>query len=262
MQIEGISANNINSVDKTLNVIDCIFKEGEIAFIDINKKLGIPKATLHRILYSLEKGEFVQRNELTDKYSLGVKFIYYGETIKSQMTLIKITESILKDLAQSIDETVNIGILHNNSVLNILSVKGEQSALTSKLVPMSPLNCSAIGKIFLSNMNDLKLMSYFSNKHYEKRTENSICTFEDFKKVQGKILHDEISFDDEEYEYGLFCIAAPLKNHEGLLPVAVSVTGPKVRLKLKNIEAIQKKLKGKAALINDILIKMKYELEY
>lgn len=251
----------VNSVDKTLNVIDCIFNEKEISFADINKKLNIPKATLHRILSSLEKKEYVQRNETTDKYSLGIKFIYYGETIKSNITITRIAESMLKDMANTIGETVNIGILYNNSVLNILSVKGEESALTSKLLPTSPLNCSAMGKLFLAVKNDLELMSYFSGKHYEKRTPNSITTFEDFKEEQKKILESEISFDDEEYEHGLFCIAAPLKNHNGILPIAVSVTGPKVRMKLKNIDSIQKKLKEKTSIINDILIKIKFEPE-
>lgn len=256
------SIDNLNSIDKTLNVIDCIFNEQEASFIDLKSKLGIPKATLHRILLSLERNEYIKKNELTDKYSLGIKFVYYGESIRSNITIVKIAESILKDLAKTVDETVNIGIQYDNSVLNIFSVKGEESALTSKLVPISPLNCSSIGKIILANKNDLELMSYFNNKLYEKRTPNSISTFEDFKKEQKKILESEISIDNEEYELGLFCIAVPLKNHKGILPAAVSMTGPKVRMEMKNIDTLIKKMKEKTEIINDILIKMKYELDY
>lgn len=262
LKSDGKNINSINSIDKMLNVIDCIFEGQEVSFIDINKKLNIPKATLHRILSSMEKMEYVEKNKITDKYSLGVKFVYYGETVKSNMTITKITESILKDLAKTIGETVNIGILKNNRVLNILSVKGEESALTSKLIPISPLNCSAIGKIFLAVKNDQELISYFADKHYEKRTFKSISSVEDFKKEQKKILDSGISFDDEEYEQGLFCIAAPLRNHNGMLPAAVSVTGPKVRMEMKNIELIQKKLNEKVAIINEILTKMKFELDY
>lgn len=259
---KGKSSNDINSIDKILNVIECIFKEKEISFTEIKEELNIPKSTLHRILLSLEKRGYISRNDVSDKYSLGVKFIYYGETIKSNLTLSKISESILKDLANEIGETVNIGILYNDSVLNILSVKGEESVLTSKLIPISPLNCSSIGKIFLAIKNDIELITYFSGNNYEKRTENSICTLDKFKVEQNSILNSQISFDDEEYEYGLFCIATPLKNHNGIINAAVSITGPKVRMKMKNIDLIQKKLIDKTSVINDILIKIKFDFNY
>ena len=64
-----------NSIDKTLSVIDCIFEE-ESTFNDIQKKLSLPKATLHRILQSLEDHELIEKVIPGDSYRLGLKFIY------------------------------------------------------------------------------------------------------------------------------------------------------------------------------------------
>ena len=260
--IRNDEENINNSNDKMLNVIDCIFEDREISFIDITKKLNIPKSTLNRILSSLVKSEFIEKNQTNEKYRLGFKFIYYSETIKSKLSIVNITEGIIKDLAKSTGETVNLGILYNDYVLNILSVKGEESALTSILIPMSPLNCSATGKIFLAYKNDLEQKEYFKNNHYEKRTIKTICTFEDFKKEQNQILKTAISCDNEEYEYGLFCIASPLKNHTGIINAAISITGPKVRMEIKGIDYIKKELSEKVTLVNEILIKIKFNLTY
>ncbi|MCK9218403.1 MAG: IclR family transcriptional regulator C-terminal domain-containing protein, partial [Firmicutes bacterium] len=84
-----------------------------------------------------------------------------------------------------------------------------------------------------------------------------IISYEDFKKEKEKILQDEVSYDNEEYEYGLFCIAKPLKNHNGLIGAAVSITGPITRIKMKNIENLRNQLAIKVNLINEILIKTK-----
>ncbi|NLM44447.1 MAG: hypothetical protein GX201_10605 [Clostridiales bacterium] len=85
------------------------------------------------------------------------------------MTIGKITESILKDLAKDIDETVNMGILYDDKVL-------------------------------LAGKNDLELMSYFRNNKYEKRTEK-YCYYTKKLKEKVNTINDILIKMKYEYEY-------------------------------------------------------------
>lgn len=250
--------SRIEMLDKALNVVDYIFKNKSVTFTEINKDMDIPKSTLHRLLYTLEANNYIEKDEITGEYRLGLLFAFYGEEVKSKLTLINICENILDSLASKIGESVNLSILYKDNVLNILSREGEKSVLTSRLTPISPLNCSATGKIFLSQKNDIELMNYFTSNNWEKRTINSITNYQDFQKEKEKILKDEIAYDNEEYEYGLYCIGKPLRNHKGLMKAAVSITGPITRIKMKNLEYISKELTDSVKAINEILIKTKF----
>lgn len=253
--------NSPNAVDKTLSVIDCIF-ERELSFTEIREQLDMPKATLHRILQSLESRDFVARDEETERYRLGMKFIYYGEALKSKLSLISIAENSVKELARITGESSCLSILYNNAVFTLVAVEGDASALTSRLIPISPLNCSASGKIYLASRSDEELRAYFNSGSWVRKTANSICTFEDYKAEQKRILSSQLSYDNEEYEYGLFCIASQLSNHTGKINASLGITGPTARIHTKDIPAIEAELKHRVAEVSDILTKIKYEFEY
>ena len=255
---EAKNIGKIEMLEKALCVLDYIFKNKKATFTAIKKDLNFPKSTLHRILHTLECKNYIQRDETTNEYELSLLFTFYGEEVKSRLTLINICENILLSLALEAGESINLSILYKDSTLNVLTQDGEKSVLTSRLTPISPLNCSASGKIFLAQKNDIDLKNYFGSNSWEKRTINSITNYDDFKIEKEKILKEEVSYDNEEYEYGLFCIAKPLKNHKGLIEAAISITGPISRIKMKNIDYLRDLLDEKACLISEILIKTKF----
>ncbi len=250
-----------NSIDKTLSVIDCIFqKEG--TFIEIQNRLNLPKATLHRILQSLEKYELIEKVTPADTYRLGLKFIYYSEAVKARISLSSLAEKYLKELAASTGESSSLTVLYQNRCMSLSGFPGEQSALTSNLLPFPSLNCSASGKLFLSTWNDAKLKDFFSNPDIKKLTHNTITTFDAFKQEQKKILEKGMAYDDEENEYGLYCMCAPLQNHTGRINATIGITAPKSRLFMKDVASIETQVRTAASKISDVLIKTKCECPY
>lgn len=248
----------IEMLDKALRVLDFLYENEQASFIEIQKYLNYPKSTLHRILYTLEENNYVERHPVTEEYKLGKIFAFYGIKVRSNMTITNICEPILKELSIKIGETVNLSINYQDNVLNIMSIEGESSVLTSKLVPISPLNCSASGKILLCLKNDIDLMSYFKGNKWEQRTINSIISYDRFLEEKKSILEEGIAYDREEYEYGLFCMASFLQNHEGNINAAISVTGPRTRMEMKGIEFIKKELINSTSKINFILKNIQY----
>ena len=86
-------------------------------------------------------------------------------------------------------------------VVNSFTLPGDSFLITSRALPLSPLHCSAMGKIFLSHMEDAEIEAYFRSD-LTQRTVYTITTAAVFLKEKAEILSTHVSFDRAEYEYG------------------------------------------------------------
>lgn len=254
MTVNKGNYDTITMVDRAVLILEEIFLADEyIGVSEIAQSLGLPKATVYRILNTLYQRNFVEKDDETDKYKLGLTFIQYGEKVKSKLNIKTVSEEFMEKLSQNLGETVNLGISHDGNIINIFSIEGESSTLVSKLIPISPLHCSSTGKILLSQMSDDEIEEYFNSHEIQKRTINTIVKYEDFRKEREKILKERVAFDNEEYEYGLTCIASPITNVNGETIAALSVSGPTTRLKFKGINYIIEELRKISTQISERL---------
>ncbi|WP_456298130.1 IclR family transcriptional regulator [Aminipila terrae] len=176
----------------------------------------------------------------------------YSEKVKSEISLNTIAKPFMTEAAERTGEFINLGILCEDTVVTILNVNGERSALVSRLIPVCPLHCSSMGKIFLSSQTEEEIKEYF-RKHFQKRTQYTIATYNEFIQEKDKIVSSGVSYDNEEYEYGLGCIAAPLYSCEDKIIGAISVSGPLSRMKIKGMDSIENCIREAANQINEKL---------
>lgn len=245
---------NLNTMtDRTCEILDYIYKTKKPSGIsNIAQALDLPKATVFRILVTLEKWGFVQKDDITDTYKLGIGMIKYGSKISSEMTLVDIARPLIDQLSVKIGESVNLNIQYNDQSLSIYKSPNDSFVLVLRLAPISELNCSSSGKIFLANKSEEEIKEYFENRVYLKRTINSIITYSEFLKEKESIEKNQIAFDDEEYEYGLFCLASPIFHDEKIV-AAVSISGPKTRLQHKGFDIMEKELKKTCSSITELI---------
>lgn len=246
--------SNINTmIDRAGEVLEYLYNTDDLVGVSrISNDLELPKATVFRILTTLEKWHIVEKAYHTDQYKLGMALIKYGARVSANLSLVEISKPIIDDLSTSINEGVYLNIEHQRYSLNIYKKLSTQSSLMSSLIPLSPLNCSASGKLFLSKLGDEAIKEYFASDLYEKRTINSIMTFEDYKKQLELYESTGFMYDDEEYEYGLYCISLPIKYKSDIV-ASISVTGPKTRLEIKGIDVIEEELKSAVNAISELI---------
>ncbi|MTI46296.1 IclR family transcriptional regulator [Sporosalibacterium faouarense] len=246
--------NNINTmIDRAGEILDYLYNSDKpIGVSKISNDLQMPKATAFRILVTLEKWNIVEKQYNTDNYKLGKILIKYGAKVSSNLSLIGISKPIINALSERIGESVNLNIEYQGNSLNIYKSSNDNFTLVSKLTPISPLNCSSSGKVFLSAKSEEELKKYFSSENCSKRTMYSLTTYEGFTKELDSIKANGLAYDNEEYEYGLFCIAAPIYHEDGVI-AAISVSGPKTRLEYKGLEMIEKELKLSCDMLSDLV---------
>lgn len=245
---------NINTmIDRASELLDFIYKSEEsVGISDIAKTLNFPKATVFRILTTFEKWGIVEKEKHSGKYKLGMVLIKYGAKVSSNLSLVEISKPIIDDLSDKIGESMSLSIEHQKYSLNIYRSKSDNTILTSKLIPISPLNCSSSGKIFLSTKSNEFLNDFFDSDACEKRTNNSIINFDSFNDEKTTIQSTGISYDNEEYEYSLFCISSPIYYKENII-AAITVSGPKTRLELKGLQSLEAHLQSACKTISKLI---------
>jgi DNA-binding IclR family transcriptional regulator len=72
---------------------------------------------------------------------------------------------------------------------------------------------------------------------------NTITDGEILKKELREIREKEFAIENEEISEGLCCISAPIKNHEGEIIAAISMSIPTIRFNDEREKIIVKELK-------------------
>ena len=115
-----------------------------------------------------------------------------------------------------------------------------------------PLYCTAIGKIFLSEMSEAELSDYFKNHTLRPFTAKSIRTEAALREELKRIKERGWSIDDEEHEDNIMCLASPIRDNNGHVLAAISVSWPLFRFDRNNFEHEVKRIKEATAEISRI----------
>lgn len=222
---------NTTTIDKTLTILETIsnYPDG-ISLSDIAKITDIAKTTTFRILESLKIREYVSVDNISEKYLLDIKALELGIKGLMNVNLVEVSIPYLKTLSSKTNETCFLGVYNNGYVIYLYKSEGTMSIQTNaRLGSRMPAYCTGIGKALLAYQS-LDEIDRVLNEKLEKITENTVIDRVKLYNVLADIRLQGHSFDHEENEEGLTCVARPLFNHTGGIVGAVSVAGPTYRM--------------------------------
>lgn len=206
---------------------------------EVAATLELPKASVFRLLRDLREVDCVMYDDRSQTYTLGPTLVQLGEQARGQLHLMNTARPVLEQLTKKVGEMVNIGILYDNKVLILDSVRDiEGPCLTVNLAPVSELHCSAIGKALLSCLPPDLVEEMVRSLDLSQRTPNTITSRDVLCQEIEEIRQTGIAYDQEEYEMGLFCLGVPVCNGEHPL-AAISIAGPVSRMKAYGLESME-----------------------
>ncbi|MEA4816523.1 MAG: IclR family transcriptional regulator [Lachnospiraceae bacterium] len=240
---------NIQSVERAINILKCFEKHAELRGTEIGKMLSLNKSTVFGLIRTLEQNNFLEQNEETGKYHLGFAVFQLGLLVN--FDLKHIASPYVDELAKYTQETVNLVIRDGNYVLYIKKQESSHSMrICTKEGQHLPIHCTAVGKSILAFLPEEEVLGILDSIKYEQFTKNTLTSKESILKELPKIKETHLSYDREEFELGLFCVASPIFDSSGKPIGGVSVSGPITRMHDEAVKSISKNLLKAAGEIN------------
>lgn len=243
----------MSAVGRTLAILEALSKAESINLEQLAKSTSLPKATLLRFLSTLVTLGYVSRDD-GDKYHLTLKMFSIGSRSLNHISLVDVARPFTKKLSDELGETVHMGIKEEDQAIYILKDESNYTIrMYSRVGKAIPLYCTAIGKIFLSEMSDEELDEYLDTHTLKPFTPKSIRSRNALKENLELVKARGWSIDDEEHEENIMCIGAPIKDYTKSAIAAISVSWPLFRFDKENFEKIVEKVTDTAKQISTIL---------
>ncbi len=230
--MNGSESYRIKILDKLFAILGLFSdKDRFLTVKEISHSLGYDKSTTYRIIRNLEENAYLQKDPDTQRYCLGFALHHLGSLAESYGPITQLAHPFLVEMSNRCDETVHLAVFQKGQALYVDKISSKRRVLQiiSKIGSKLPCHCSAVGKVLLTSLIDSDLDKVIEEYGLDARTRNTITDAAQLKIEIQKIRQCGYAIDNEEIEYGLKCIAAPLRDGDDKIVAAVSISAPKER---------------------------------
>ena len=228
MVAQQAEKGSIQVIERMMSLLDVLADSPEPASLKIlAQTTGLHPSTAHRILAAMTATRLVERQD-AGTYQLGIRLLELGNIVKSRINIRDIALPFMQQLHERIGEAINLGIRHDDEI-----IYAERTSSGRSLVRVvylvggrAPLHLTSVGKLFLAADTPENVRAYAKRTGLPGKTPHSLTSLTALEKELDKIRRHDLAFDNEEAEIGLRCVAAPLRNDEGVIVAGLSVSAP------------------------------------
>jgi len=234
-----VDKDYIEVTAKIFCVLEYFVQEGDhrytISFQELSKVLPYANTTVHRILYSLEKLGYLERESRA--YHLGTKFhALIGPAVQLR-GLQKVAKEVMLDLLMGHSETVNLGFIDCGEVA-YLEVVQSPRVLRVSASPndRNPIHSTSLGKVILAYLPEAEVKALLKAHPLTKITSKTITRQNQFLEELALVRKQRIAFDLGENVDDVVSIASPVFDHHIRVIAGLSIVGPSVRMASKLLD--------------------------
>lgn len=225
--MENEANNQVRAVARALHIIQSFsFERKELSLRDISKLTALPKATVYRLLQTLEDHNVVVFDQKTEQYHLGYEAIRIGVIAQSSNSLESVAHETMRKIMLQTKQTANLYVKDGNERVCVAQITGSQYIWCySYLGARLPLYLGA-GKILLAFSDDEFIRDYLENQALTRVTENTIVEPNALRQELAHIRQKGYSISIGERNDVSASVAAPLFDYTGKCIACLTISGP------------------------------------
>lgn len=223
---------NIRAMDRGLRVLSVLSDGKPRTLTDLSEEIDLSSSTTFRLLATLAYHNYVERNEQSGEYSLGLACLELARAYHAGNTIRQAALPDLQKLRDDTTETVHLAVLDKMEVVYLEKLHGLHAIglMTSRVGGRLPSHCTGLGKALLAYVDPQEVRAYFGQHGLTGYTETTIQDLDELIAHLEQIRYRGYAFDHGEHEAEVRCVAVPLFDFDGRAVAALSVSGPQDRL--------------------------------
>ena len=246
--------STVQALDRGLMLLSALAKEGKATLTELALRVGMPPSSAHRSLVTLQKHGFVEFDEATQDWMIGVEAFRIGSSFAHRTTLVEAAREVMRRLMEETGETANLAIADDGDVVFMSQVESH-NPIRAFFSPgtRGSMHASGIGKALLADLPRGDVERILQKKGLPEFTTKTLTSpdalFTDLEEAAARGW----SLDDEERYSGMRCVAATIYNAFGEAIAGISVSGPTVRLPDHVVSELGPKIRRAADEVTDLI---------
>lgn len=207
--------------------------DGGASLVELAGASGLAKASVFRMLRTLEETGLVERIPETDRYRLGLRCFELGQAYLEQTDLRREAMPVLASLREEFNETVHLGALDDE--LRVVYLEKLESThavgiMMSRVGRTAPSFCTGLGKAMLSAVPGDPVARLERQGVLRPYTPGTIAEPAALRDELDRIRNRGYALDLEEHETGVRCVGCAILGPRGDMVAGLSIAGPVQRL--------------------------------
>jgi IclR family acetate operon transcriptional repressor len=229
---------SVQSVDRAISIMEILALRGEAGVTELAAELGVHKSTAFRLVAALEGRGLVEQVSERGRYRLGFGIVRLAGAATAALDIVRESQLVCERLAAEMEETVNIAVAEGDACVNVSQVRGPSAIASHNWIGQrTPLHATASGKVLLAHEPEERVAAVLAGP-LVRYTPRTITDAEELRRHLVEVRRRGVACTLEEYEAGLNAVAAPLRDIDGRVVAAVSVSGPSYRLSADRLEQV------------------------
>lgn len=232
----------IQSLDRGLQLLEIISQAKEpMGLPELAEMLDVDRSTVHRLLATLQKRNYVTQDPINKRYSLGLRVIELSRRALDGINFRAIAKPYLKRLSKETGESTNLFILTNNHAICVdYEASPSPLSVSNDTGIVYIMHATAGGKVLMAFLPETQRQRILKSSPLTAFTPRTITDMNALQMHLQQIRELGYALDDEERYVGVRCIAAPIFDHTQKVIAGISMSGPASRVTLERIPELAK----------------------
>lgn len=220
----------VKSADRVLTVLDLLAARGPSTFSEIVAALGLPNSSAHNLLQTMARRGYLELDPATRTWRLGLRLWEVAQAYAGNRDVVALGRPLMETLVAITGETVQMARLDGTeNVYLAIAESPHPMKLVSTVGARLAAHATGLGKVLLAGLSPEEAAARLAGVPLAAFTPHTIVDRGRLLAELARIRAAGYATDDEEYVIGCRCVAVPVRDASGAVPVALSVSIPTPR---------------------------------
>lgn len=198
---------------------------------------GLGQSTTSRLIGTLEGLGFLERDPQTGLCRLGRQLITLGGVALNQEPVFREARMVAQGIAYKLGLGANVAVRDGTAAIYVAHFEGALVSRSQSMVGRRiSLHATGLGKAMLSELPEEEVTRLVPAASMLRLTPNTVVTHEALHGELALVRERGYARELEELAFGRACLAAPIRDQNGEIVAAMSISGSLSALRLDERE--------------------------
>ena len=246
----------VQSVARAAALLDLVADAGStgLGVTEMAGHLHVAKSTALSLARTLSGAGLLRPIEPGPHYVLGLNLLRLGDLVGQQTSIAELGLPIVRDLSATTGMTARLAMNESGYPIFLERIDGVGSIrFHAPLGQREEPHATAAGKALLAEMSDDEVRQLIAEAGMPAHTSKTLTEVDELLDDLRRVRVEGYATDDEEEAEGVFCVGAAFFDHQGKCVGALSVTGLKVEVPLREVQRLGEVVKEHADRLTTLL---------